>query len=137
MRFIAIVLKSDLSIKGFRAVESLDDVTPVVGEWADLDQYAHVVVGESQNRDHLSAALVNGEIVLQDDAAKVSTHLDGLFSILRQQRNEKLSESDWTQMNDSPLSSELKALWAQYRQELRDLPQNTVDPLNPTWPESP
>ena len=43
---------------------------------------------------------------------------------VRNQRNQLLSQSDWTQMPDSPLSLELKAAWAVYRQELRDLPNN-------------
>ena len=56
----------------------------------------------------------------------------------RTERTAKLTESDWTQYNDSPLSSdEVKASWAIYRQELRDLPATTDDPVNPTWPEAP
>lgn len=38
---------------------------------------------------------------------------------LRQWRNERLRESDWTQLPDSPVD---KQAWATYRQELRDLP---------------
>ena len=55
---------------------------------------------------------------------------------LRSERNILLTESDWTQYNDSPLD-EAKADWATYRQELRDLPANTDDPANPTWPSAP
>ncbi len=39
----------------------------------------------------------------------------------RTTRNKLLAESDWTQMNDSPLTNEVKTAWATYRQELRDL----------------
>ena len=39
----------------------------------------------------------------------------------RATRNTLLSDSDWTQMNDSPLSNEDKTAWATYRQELRDV----------------
>jgi len=55
---------------------------------------------------------------------------------LRTERNALLVSSDWTQYNDSPLD-EAKAEWATYRQELRDLPANTDDPANPTWPDAP
>ena len=41
---------------------------------------------------------------------------------LRQKRDLLLSASDWTQGNDSPLSTELKTAWSAYRQALRDLP---------------
>jgi hypothetical protein len=56
---------------------------------------------------------------------------------LRRERNTKLIKSDWTQSPDSPLTDEDKASWATYRQELRDLPANTPDPADPTWPDAP
>ena len=56
---------------------------------------------------------------------------------LRVKRNTLLTESDWTQYNDSPLSDEVKAEWTVYRESLRDLPANTDDPANPTWPTPP
>lgn len=49
---------------------------------------------------------------------------DRLDQELRSERNKKLSQSDWTQMPDSPLSDVEKGWWATYRQQLRDLPQN-------------
>jgi hypothetical protein len=59
------------------------------------------------------------------------------MAFLRTERNTKLVESDWTQYTDSPLSDEAKTSWQTYRQELRDLPETTDDPANPTWPEAP
>ena len=56
---------------------------------------------------------------------------------LREERNTLLTESDWTQYNDSPLTDEVKTSWQTYRQALRDLPENTDDPANPTWPTPP
>lgn len=56
---------------------------------------------------------------------------------LREQRNARLADCDHTQLSDSPLSSEEKADYAAYRQALRDLPENTSDPLNPEWPVKP
>ena len=53
---------------------------------------------------------------------------------LRLQRNELLSQSDWTQVADAPVDAQA---WATYRQALRDLPENTTDPRNPTWPTKP
>jgi hypothetical protein len=59
------------------------------------------------------------------------------ISKLRGQRDALLASSDWTQAADSPLSDAKKAEWATYRQQLRDLPANTSDPANPTWPTPP
>lgn len=54
---------------------------------------------------------------------------------LRQERNARLTASDWTQLEDVPPSS--KAAWRAYRQALRDLPAATPDPANPVWPTPP
>jgi hypothetical protein len=63
------------------------------------------------------------------------------LSEVRNQRNQMLAQSDWTQMTDSPLSAEQKAAWAAYRQQLRDLPatitektENWFDVVFPTRP---
>ena len=43
---------------------------------------------------------------------------------LRPERNRLLSESDWTQLNDSPIAEDKVAAWAAYRQDLRDLTES-------------
>ena len=48
--------------------------------------------------------------------------------VFRQMRNQKLSESDWTRMDDCGISTSKKAEWATYRQELRDITK-TVTPV--------
>ena len=53
----------------------------------------------------------------------------------RNERDKKLSETDWTQTNDIGLKNEEE--WVAYRQALRDLPTDTEDPINPVWPEPP
>jgi len=46
-----------------------------------------------------------------------------LLELIRQIRNNKLAECDWTQLPDAPLNDEQKQAWQAYRQALRDLPQ--------------
>jgi len=46
---------------------------------------------------------------------------------LRHRRDALLAQTDWTQVNDAPLSSEQKAAYASYRQALRDLPSNNTN----------
>ena len=53
---------------------------------------------------------------------------------VRKQRNEKLSASDWTQVEDSPVD---KAAWATYRQSLRDITGQEGFPWTITWPTQP
>lgn len=71
------------------------------------------------------------------EADRASALLQDQKDILRGERNELLKRCDWTQAADSPLSDAKKAEWATYRQQLRDLPANTSDPANPTWPTPP
>lgn len=55
---------------------------------------------------------------------------------LRTTRNILLTESDWTQVEDSPLSEEKKTEWKNYRQALRDL--TDLDDLTTiVWPSKP
>jgi len=56
---------------------------------------------------------------------------------LRKERDAFLASSDWTQASDSPLTDEVKTTWATYRETLRNLPANTPDPADPTWPTPP
>jgi hypothetical protein len=58
------------------------------------------------------------------------------YNELRENRDKLLSDSDWTQMPDSPLTDAQKQAWAMYRQSLRDLP-TTVDINNIVYPEKP
>jgi hypothetical protein len=54
------------------------------------------------------------------------------LAIVRSERNARLSQYDWTQLGDVPLTAQCKADFADYRQALRD-----VDLSNPVWPEVP
>tara|TARA_R110002153_G_scaffold192120_1_gene345411 strand:- start:79 stop:369 length:291 start_codon:yes stop_codon:yes gene_type:complete len=57
----------------------------------------------------------------------------------RVRRNQLLTESDWTQTLDSPLSDSVKAAWVTYRQALRDLPDHSNWPNleSGDWPTKP
>ncbi len=55
------------------------------------------------------------------------------MAALRQERDQKLADTDWWAMPDSPTMSEAQT---QYRQDLRDFP-STVDINNIVWPTKP
>ena len=57
-----------------------------------------------------------------------------LMEVLRQKRNRLLSETDYLTLSDT---TEMSDDWKTYRQALRDLPANTSDPENPSWPTKP
>ena len=52
---------------------------------------------------------------------------------LRTKRTQLLTETDYLALSDATLSEDMRT----YRQALRDLPANTSDPTNPTWPVKP
>lgn len=54
---------------------------------------------------------------------------------VRFQRNQKLSQSDWTQGKD--IADEVSTAWATYRQALRDVPAQAGFPWTVNWPTQP
>lgn len=53
---------------------------------------------------------------------------------VRNQRNDKLKDSDWTLIADTPVD---KMIWATYRQALRDVTAQAGFPFEVEWPEQP
>jgi len=58
---------------------------------------------------------------------------DRAVDALRMERNQLLADTDWRAMSDLTMSDD----WKTYRQALRDLPANTADPTDVTWPTTP
>jgi len=94
------------------------------------------------NANVSSVNLATGEVndpVLTDaqkkECEEFCTGVEGASILMRDKRNRLLQQSDWTQGSDVP--DAIKTPWAAYRKELRDLPANTSDPANPTWPTKP
>jgi hypothetical protein len=67
------------------------------------------------------------------DAAAIEVAAEQALSSLRLRRDQLLTETDYLALADSTLTDEMRT----YRQALRDLPANTVDPANPVWPTKP
>tara|TARA_Y100001937_G_scaffold94137_1_gene127609 strand:+ start:30 stop:497 length:468 start_codon:yes stop_codon:yes gene_type:complete len=58
----------------------------------------------------------------QETTDRANTVNEQVATSKRSERNRLLTETDWTQVSDSPLSSDKKTEWANYRKALRDLP---------------
>ena len=58
---------------------------------------------------------------------------DQKWSRLRQDRDRLLAETDVWALTDRSMST----AQTNYRKDLRDLPANTSNPANPTWPTKP
>jgi hypothetical protein len=91
--------------------ETLDDLEVIDQETGELFEWDHELVAASGQE-------VENELNLK---------------LIRRKRDMLLAETDWMANSDVTMSDE----WGAYRQALRDLPANTTDPANPTWPTKP
>ena len=57
------------------------------------------------------------------------------WKIIRERRDFRLKETDWTQVADVPDGIKTKA--KEYRKKLRDIPQDFDNPDEVVWPEKP
>lgn len=69
-----------------------------------------------------------------DDEGKTAKDTETAKAV-RDDRNRRLAETDWTQVKDVP--DLVSSTWAAYRQDLRDLPSQSGFPHNVTWPNKP
>jgi len=95
--------------------EKMAEVAPVKGEYGIWRQ---TWVVEPMNEEEIEA--------------RTKQEWNGV----RGQRNFKLASTDWTQIDDTPLTNTDKQLWASYRQALRDI-TTQADPFSIEWPVAP
>ena len=89
---------------------SVEDINEIV-----LNEGDGILEGE---HDRATQKIVDGVVV---------SHTPDFWNKVKRNRNFLLTESDWTQVNDSPLSDTKKEEWSVYRQALRDLPANNTN----------
>lgn len=80
---------------------------------------------------------VRGWNVTELDAAKIEFNRSEESMNVRNVRDYKLSLTDWTQLKDIKLSESRLAQWAEYRQNLRDVPAQEGFPFVIIWPNQP
>ena len=83
----------------------------------------------------LGPVFVDGETTAaeQETAYKAQKDAEQAKSV-RQTRDAKLAECDWTQVADAPVD---KTVWATYRQALRDITAQEGFPWTVTYPDKP
>ena len=96
-----------------------------------LDTFTHLLVENLASPDSVKPAKS------EDGSVTLVPNPDWYWTALRAQRNSLLVASDWTQLQDAHLSAEKKSAWADYRQALRDLPDECTDPTQVDWPLDP
>lgn len=103
-------------------------VEQINGKW-----YTKYVLGPiftdrpaTETEPAMSAAEQEAEYKAQKDAEQAKN--------VRVDRNKRIAECDWTQLPDVPVD---KAVWATYRQALRDITKQAGFPWEVTWPTIP
>lgn len=102
---------------------SLDDLSDIV-----LNSGDGILEGE---HDRATQKIVDGAAV---------SYTPDFWPKVRRDRGLLLTESDWTQVADTPLTDSKKAEWATYRQALRDVPatnSSVTNIDNVVWPTEP
>lgn len=75
-------------------------------------------------------------IIVDVSAEGIEQKTNNKWSEVRSMRNQYLTETDWTQLFDSPLAGKSKEKWLHYRQSLRNVTKQE-DPFNIIWPLKP
>ncbi len=65
---------------------------------------------------------------------EINNRIDIKWEEVREIRNQLLTETDWTQLSDIPQNT--KDIWTAYRQNLRDI-TNQTNPFDIVWPIKP
>ena len=74
--------------------------------------------------------------IVDADEITINTRIEQKWEEIREQRNQLLFESDWTQFQDSPITGSELTNWQTYRQELRNI-TTQQNPYNILWPTKP
>lgn len=104
-----------------------------------LEGTLHTVIPPYQYNRRDGVEEIDGQwftkyVVDEPDAAG-KAELDAIqATAIRAERNKRLSDCDWTQLSDAPVDA---AVWATYRQSLRDVTAQAGFPWNVVWPEVP
>jgi hypothetical protein len=94
-----------------------------------LDTYTHLLTENGVDPDSFKPAKS------EDGSVTLVPNVAWYWTQLRTDRNARLAACDWTQLQDAHLSAEKKSAWADYRQALRDLPEEVQDLDAVEWPQ--
>lgn len=95
--------------------------------------HGRLQAGQPSTADAIISALCNFGT---DDEPRTPTD-DEKWAAIKRVRNELLALCDWTQVSDVALTIDEKAAWADYRQAIRNIPQDYDTPESVIFPEAP
>jgi len=137
-------------ISGFDALEDSDPSYLIDLSWSDMPQYGYwkAVFGEIPNHTHNQKVILQYIINENDKTVNVNYSIEDMSQneinankqsfteALTPTRDRYLYLTDFTQLNDAPISPESKNDYATFRQQLRNL-FDVDDVYSITWPTIP
>ena len=104
--------------------------------YAKVQQVQQPAVTYAQNITEGAPAEIGGTyqqawVISDATAAEIAERTEAEATSVCQERNQRLSDCDWTQLQDAPDDA---AAWAAYRQELRDVTAQAGFPWDVVWP---
>lgn len=88
------------------------------------DENYHSIINNQNGAQKI--AVVDGKVKLVDKVIVIT------WDMIRAKRDELISATDWTQLNDVP--DETKDKYVPYRQALRDITETFLSPESVVWP---
>ena len=119
---------SDATLASLNLVRLTDDTKPTYDSATEK-----VIEDVIEVRDGVAYQTYS---VIDKPAEAIANELANKKANVRIQRNDKLSKTDWAVLPDSPLSTDDKTVYENYRAALRDVPAQAGFPDN-SLPESP
>jgi len=92
-------------------------------EWTIAGNNLSGIIWHDEDQDRPTDSEINAEVSRLTTAEPLR--------LLRLERDKRLLDTDWWGVSDRTITDAETT----YRQALRDLPANTDDPANPSWPE--
>lgn len=133
---VAVITKSDLNVNfTYESIEPQQ--ATFASPWNNESLYAHVSIPANLTVQNIKVLRVDGNIVIEEDPVRTEMITEGLWQNVRMRRNLLLSATDWTQLPDTQLNPVKKQQFIDYRQQLRDLPQSSINPTTINWPLEP
>ena len=108
-------------------VSTRDGVEQIDGQWFTRFVAGPVFTDTTDDEGNVTTAADN------EAAYRAQVDADAAKRV-RAERDQKLADTDWTQLADSTANA---TAWGTYRAALRDLPTTEGFPHNVTWPTEP
>ena len=131
----------DPTKNNYKVVDVSENVFEASSDFGWIDCPDNVKIGWTWQGDidYDNARIDNLKFIDPETLRNLDDEKKFTLAWIRHKRNQFLSESDWTQVNDVPFSESKKEEWKKYRQELRDITENLVVEIDMDikWPTKP